>query len=190
MIQGTGTLYVGAFGATEPSDGDLHNPPASGDWTDVGFTKDGVSFSVAQDTSELEVDQIIDVVGTRVTRREITLSTNLAEPTLDNLVYVLNGGTHTTGNTTAASGTSGTDLYEADSDLSGDPTYRALIFDGLTTGGLVRRVIVRKVLQVAEVEAAYQKDGQTVFNVEFKAHYVSDSTASFKIVDQTAEPTG
>lgn len=190
LIQGTGTLYIGAFGATEPADGEIHNPPASGTWTDVGFTKDGVSLSVSHDQSELDVDQIIDIVGTRITKREIKVSTSLAEPTLDNLLYVLNGGTVTDNNTSAASGTSGTDLYEPDTDLTGDPTYRALIFDGYAPNGMVRRVVVRKVLSVAAFEAQYTKDNQTVFSVEFKAHYVSDSIKPFKIVDQTAVPTG
>lgn len=190
LIQGTGVLYVAAVGATEPDDGAVHNPPASGTWTDLGFTKDGVTMRVEQEYSELEVDQLVDVPGRRLTKREFVVVTNLAEVTLDNLKVALNGGTVTDGATSAASGVSATDTFEPEAhDGNNNPTYKALIFDGVAPSGLARRVIVRKALQVANVEFAYEKDGQTVYTVEFRAHHVSNAVKPFKVVDQTAAPT-
>lgn len=191
LIQGVGYLYIAAFGATEPDDGAVHDVPASGTWTNLGYTMDGVNLNINQEYSELSVDQLADVPDRRITKRSLVIATNLAEATLANLQYALNSdGTLTTGASTAASGTSGSDTFEPGEGLTSTaPTYKALIFDGVAPSGLTRRVIVRRALQMGEIGAAYQKDGQTVFPVEFAAHYVSSSIRPYKVVDQTAAPT-
>lgn len=182
LIQGPGTLYVGDFGETEPADTAVASAPG-GDWTDVGGTQDGVRLTVNQEYTELEVDQVVDVPGRRLTKRDMQVATNLAEPTLDNLVYALNGGAVTSG------GTGGTayEAYDPAMDTAAtQPTYRALLFDGYAPNGKVRRVIVRKVLSTESVETAYKKDEQTLFPVTFSAHWVSSSIKPFHIVDGTA----
>lgn len=178
LIQGAGILYTGAFGATEPADTSVGTAPASGDWTDVGFTKDGVSLSYSPTFSELEVDQIMDVVERRITRREFRVSTNMAEVTLDNLNLALNGSVSSTG--------VGYESFEPEAAADAtSPTYVALIFDGLAPGtDKMRRFIVRKALNVSDVEVVYQKDEQTVLAVEFHAHYVSSAIKPWKIVDE------
>lgn len=176
LIQGAGVLYVGDFGATEPADSAVNSVPASADWTDVGYTSDGVELSIAQEYSELEVDQLVDIPGRRLVKREFVITTNLAEATLNNLSFALNNSVPTTG--------SGFESLEPDAYDGGEPRYRALIFDGYAPDGLRRRVIVRRALQSADTTFAYQKDEQTVFSVEFHAHYVSSSIAAWKIVDE------
>jgi hypothetical protein len=184
LIMGPAALYTGAFGETEPAvtaEG-IGAAPSSDDWTDVGGTTDGLSLKIAQEYKELEVDQIVDVPGRRLTKRDFSLETNMAEPTLENLSVALNGGTVTVG----TSGAAGTTTYEPDDTTSAtQPTYRALIVDGYSPDSNRRRVIVRKVLSTAGVETAYKKDDQTVFKVTFSAHYVSPSIKPFKIVDET-----
>lgn len=191
LIQGVGYLYIAEFGATEPADGDIHDAPAVA-WTNLGYTMDGVTLTISTEYSELSTDQLADIPARRITQRTMVLSTNLAEPTLENLQYALNkAGTFSAAASTAAASTSGTDTWEPDEGLTTThPTYAALLFDGVAPGGFVRRVIVRKGLQTGEIEAAYTKDGQTVFPVEFSAHYVSNSIKPYKVIDQTAVPTG
>src|ERR1044072_876781 len=92
LIQGPGTLYSGAFGATEPTDTAVNAIPAASAWTDMGGTQDGVKLSVDQTYSELEVDQITLRVGSRLTKQDFTIETSLAEATLENLSTTLNGG--------------------------------------------------------------------------------------------------
>lgn len=190
LIQGAGVLYVGAFGATEPADSAIGEAPASADWTDVGFTEGGVEFSIAQEYAELEVDQIVDIPGTRLTKREFTISTNLAEATLENLNFALNNDGVT--NVEAGESTPGTEAFEPDAYApnQGEPLYRALIFDGIAPNGRPRRIIVRRALQTGDVAFSYSKEDQTVFSVEFGAHYVSNAIKPYKIVDMVAEPTG
>jgi hypothetical protein len=91
LIMGPGALYSGAFGATEPADTAIATAPSSATFTDVGGTLGGVKLKIEQKFKELEVDQIVDNVGRRLTMREMTISTEMAEPTLENLVLAANG---------------------------------------------------------------------------------------------------
>src|SRR5690606_11669171 len=90
LVMGTGTVCKGAFQATEPAD--YHVPltvnetNVSGDWVDLGGTNGGVSLELEQDYTEMEVDQIVDIVERRLTKREFKINTSLAEPTLENFV--------------------------------------------------------------------------------------------------------
>ncbi|MER7814547.1 hypothetical protein [Streptomyces sp. NPDC096153] len=181
LIQGPATLYRGAFGATEPADSSaaLNAAPAASAWSDIGGTTDGVKLAIENTYAELEVDQLVDRVGSRLTKRAATVETNMAEVTLANLAYSLNGGTTATG--------SGYETYEPDAaDSATQPNYSAVLFDGWAPQSLRRRVIVRKVLSVESVELAYTKDKQTVLAVKLAAHYVSPAIKPYKIIDGKA----
>jgi hypothetical protein len=60
-------------------------PPGVQRGPTCGGTQDGVKLSVDQTYSELEVDQITVRVGSRLTKRDFTVKTSLAEATLENL---------------------------------------------------------------------------------------------------------
>lgn len=170
LVQGPATIYSGAFGATEPIDATV--APAAA-WTDLGATKDGVNISIEQEYAELEVDQLADIPGQRLIKRTITIETNLAENTLANLKLALNGGT-----TTATTYAPGTGV------LSGaEPTYSALLIDGVGPSGKNRRIVIRKVLSTDSVELSYSKNDQAVYSVTFTAHWVSGAIEPFKITD-------
>src|SRR4051812_31201936 len=186
LIQGPALLYWAALGSAEPSDGSVHLPPDTGVWTDLGFTRDGVTLQIIQQYSELAVDQLVDVPGRRLTRRDLVIRTNLAEPTLDNLKIALNGGD--TNSAAPGADSSGVETFTPTTQTIGDPGYGMLMFDGLAPSNFPRRIIVRKALQTAAIRALYRKDGQTTFSVEFHAHYVDGNTAPYKIIDATAAP--
>lgn len=182
LIQGPGTLYEGAFGATEPTDANINTAPASSAWTDVGGTKDGVKLVHGQTFAELEVDQIVDIVGRRLTKREFEIETNLAEATLANLALATNNAAPTVSAAYQY-------LEPANDNSATQLTYKAFIFDGYApqdaSGNTMRRrVFLRKGLANDNVEYAYGKADQTVFKVKFAAHYVSSSIKPFRIVDQ------
>lgn len=175
LILGPADLYTGAFGVAEPADTAVASPPGVG-WTDVGGTSDGAELEIAQEFTELTVDQIVDVPGRRLTKRDVMLATNMAEPTLENLSLAMNGGTIATG--------AGFKSLEPNYATSAtQPTYKALLLDGYSANSLRRRVIVRKTLSTDNVKFAYTKDKQTVYTVKFSAHYVSASIAPFKVID-------
>lgn len=175
LILGPGTLYFGVFGAAEPLS--ITTEPASPAWSDVGGTTDGVTLTINQEYTELEVDQVVDIPGRRLTKRELTISTNLAEATLKNLALTLNDPSSVTEATGLAT------LTPAYGSSATQPNYAALIFDGFAPNGKRRRVIARRVLSVDNTEFAYKKDEQSVFSVTFSAHYVSASVAPFIVLD-------
>lgn len=182
LVMGPATLYIAAFGATEPADADINTNPAASAWTDLGATNGGVEIAINQDYKELEADQFVDVPGARLTKRELTVKTSLAAPTLRNLMYALNDGT------LGASGSGYSGTYEPEFASSAtQPTYRALLVDGYAPGGeFRRRLIVRKCLSTDNVKTSYSKDGQTEFEVTWSAFYVTSSTSPFHVVDGNA----
>jgi hypothetical protein len=180
LIQGAADLYVGAFGATEPAETAVAivTPPTTG-WTDVGGTTGGVQLSLMQEYSELDVDQLVDVPARRMTKRDISLKTSMAEPTLENLAVALNvAGTVDS----AISGIKKLSPPTASSAIQ--PSYAAAILDGFAPNQKRRRVVVRKVLSTAGAEFAYEKAGQTVMAVTLSAHYVSAAVKPFVILDE------
>jgi hypothetical protein len=179
IIAGPATIYGGAYGTTEPIDTLVNAAPSTG-WTDLGGTNGGVNLTVNQDFLVLEVDQVVDTIGRRLTKRELQVKTNLAEGTLANVqLALLNGGTISTGANYSA--------YDPANDNSAtQPAYTAFILDGYAPSGFRRRFVLRKVLSVDNVGMEYKKDGQLFVPVTLAAHYVSSSIRPFRIIDQTA----
>lgn len=182
LLMGAGTLYVAEFGTDEPDDAYIDTAPDDADWRDVGFTNGGVTINIEREFAEFEVDQIIDHPGRQITSRNLTVTTQLAEPTLLNLSLITNNSVPVDG--------AGIETYQFDDYVPTiGSTYRALIFDGYAPGGstspLRRRIIVRRVLSMDSVAMPYTKGGQTQFSVTWSAHYVSSVIKPFKIVDET-----
>jgi hypothetical protein len=184
LVAGPAVVYTGVFGATEPLASAVSSVPASAAWTDIGGTDGGVKINIGLDYFTLDVDQLVDRVGSRLQKREITVETNLAEVTLANLKTAINGGTITA---SAAFQT-----FDPLNDNSAtQPSYAAVIIDGwapLGTAGASasarRRFIIRKVLNTDAVGLEYKKDGQTFIPVKLTAHYVSGAISPFAVHDQ------
>lgn len=181
-VGGPITAYIGDFGETEPAvdAAGIGGAPAV-DWTDLGGTNGGATLNIGQDYFIGYIDQMDDAAVAARTRRLTTITTNLAEATLENMAIVLNGGTVT-------SGTGVKDYQPTDGAGGQQPTYRALIVDGFAPGhtSLRRRVVCRKVLSTNEVGAAFSKDGITLFPVTWTLFAVSSSIKPFQVVDDTA----
>lgn len=177
LLQGPCDLYIGAFGAVEP-EAAVTAPTTPTPWRDMGGTQGGLKMSVNKEYMELEVDQIAAIPESRLTKWSATLTTNLAEITLENLASAMNE--------LAASVVTVHDdkKLELGGDLVGVPvTYAAILLDGRAPSGKNRRVIIRRALQVGAVEQANAKDGQTFIPVEFRAHYVSPSIKPIVYID-------
>jgi hypothetical protein len=183
LLMGAGTLYYGTFGATEPADSAINTTPQASAWTDMGATDGGLKFSIDQKFSTLDCDQLVDDVGSRLTKRTVMFATNLAEPTLDNLKIAVNGGT-------SASGTGYATLDPVNTSLATQVPYFAALLDGFAPGpvnsNFARRVLIRKAVNDSKVEMAYNKDKQTYIPVQFKSHYVASNITPFRWIDQTA----
>jgi hypothetical protein len=184
LIHGPATIYAGVFGVAEPAKttAALIGAPGAG-WTDVGGTLDGLTWNMNREYSKLMVDQISYRVGTRLTEADDTFETKLAEPTLDNLKLVLNGGTVTVGATTEL----GVNNFEPSVDNAATQmTYGALLIDGWAPNGKRRRIIVRKVCASDNASFNASRTDQSTFGVTFAAHYVSSSIKPFIVLDDVS----
>ena len=172
LIQGPATIYHATFGATEPAT--IATAPAA-PWVDLGGTKDGVEFNIADEYAVLDVDQIVYEVERRRVKRVFSVKTNLAEATLENLARATNNTAPTA------------NVLTADDGLTAfNPPYSAILLDGIAPGGFRRRFIARKTLQTDAVGTAYKKDGQTLLPVTFTGHWVSASIKPYITTDAVA----
>jgi hypothetical protein len=179
LTQGPGDIYSGIVGAVEPIDVSVNAAPAASAWNGLGGTNGGVKLTITQTYDELVVDQIVDVVGRRKTKRDFQLDTVLAEPTMENLILSLN-------ESPAITGSSYKSMEPTIDNSATQPNYFAIIFDGYAPGSFRRRVIGRRMLSTNNLAFEYGKTQQTGFTVSFSAHFVSSSIKPFKVVDQTS----
>ncbi len=185
LTQGPADLYIAVFGTTEPADssGGVTSAPGAG-WTGLGGTQKGVHFEVDSTYDQQVVDQLVDPVGARLTKRAISITTSLAETTLTNLNNALNS-LLTQG---SGSGYATGDLQTTTS--ATQPTYAALIIDGwaplLSSGAAARRrIIVRKVLSQTKAVLNYDMPDNVTYDCTWTAYYVSASIPPFHIIEAT-----
>lgn len=184
LLVGPGSLHTGEFGAVEPADTAVAAALDDAVWTDRGATDGGVTVTAAREYFRLRMDQSVESPGRVLTELDVTLATNLAEPTLENWHVALSDAA----SAITSGGTGGT-AYKA-MDISGpaepgaQPDYLAVIFRGRAPKGKRRLVIVRKALSIEEVESEYKRDDQTFIPVTFGAHWVSASITSVHCVDE------
>jgi hypothetical protein len=186
ICQGPATLYWGAFGTTEPLDSAVTSAPGAG-WTDVGGTADDtpVVLEVDMTYTDQAVDQLVDMVGGRLTKRTVQLTASMEEATLNNLTVATNQLTSQSTQATYST------LDPLTTSSASQPTYTAFIIDGwaptLNTGVAARRrIIVRKCLTSSKIALSYEKSKPVLFATTWTAYYVSASVPLFHIIDQTA----
>ena len=185
---GPATVYWAPFGATEPAYSAISSPPSSSVWTDVGGTADGTSvlLEVEHSLTEIHVEQLIDPVGARVSKRVIQVTVDLEEATLNNMNLAMNQLS------TQSSGMGYTVLDPLTSITSFQPTYMAILIDGWapTTGTAEqecrRRMIIRKCLSSTKADLEYEKTKPVLFHTTWTGFFVSSSIAPFEIIDATS----
>lgn len=91
---GPGILKYAPLGSTEPVDLTTAWDAA---WINLGYTKDGSTFTVQVSTSPVTVAEELEVVKNVTTGRTATLTFNASELLAKNLKLMMNGGTITTG---------------------------------------------------------------------------------------------
>lgn len=184
LVQGPATFYFAPFGSTEPADSaaTIVSGPPGGVWVDGGFSDNAVSIEEVQTWDDLKVNQLPMAVGARMTEYMVTVKTQMAEITVNNLVSVLNSQAATTINSTYTT---------IDRTLSTQPLYAACIVDGLgptLASGLSARWrhIIRKVVFKSKVERSYDLKKKVVFDVTLQGYWISPSIPPVHEILQTA----
>ena len=114
-------------------------------WSNRGYTSGGLTFNAALERGEIRVDQEFDPILTPVTSRSITLGTNLAEITAENLNLASGMGTvetevpteSTKGHNELVIDSSITDQYSSwgfDIRQANAEPFRVVVYKGVPTG--------------------------------------------------------
>jgi hypothetical protein len=173
---------------------------ASTNWTDVGFTNNGLEIQFQPEFGEVRVDQILDVAKMFKSGMQVTLNTSFAEATLENLLVAIAG--KSTDLNSAGTDTTWGDDASAVLSLNGGalgecPVERGLIAVGPSGGDCVtaadsgqeRVYVAYRVLSIDSVTLAAKRDEATTFDVSFRL-LPNDSGIYGQIVDRSWAPTG
>lgn len=167
---GMGEFFVAPLGTPLPEDFDSHLA-LTAPWVNVGYTADGLTKDYSTDQTEIEVDQEVDPIRTIVTKRNITLATNLAQVTAENMVLAFGGGTVTPMDPDTTPG-SGDEYDEYTPPEVGEDQEIMLIFDGQDIVGEVTRKI-RVIVQSAKREGTssiqFKKGDKAGISVTWRA---------------------
>jgi hypothetical protein len=159
------------------------------DFTNIGYTMNGLELQFQPDFGEVQVDQVLDVAKLYKQGMQVNLATTFAEATLENLLLATAGkdadlsGTKTT--------SAGRTLQLSAGDIGECPVERGIVAVGPGTGDCedsetVERVYVGyRALSIENVTVSAKRDEASMFDVSFRM-LPDDLTATYgKIVDRT-----
>jgi len=182
----TTTNAVPSFVSTESYKSTLSSDP---DYTNVGYTMNGIELQFQPDFGEVQVDQVLDVAKLYKQGMQVNLATTFAEATLENLLLATAGQDSDLSGTKTTS--AGRTLNLSAGDIGECPVERGIVAVGPGTGdcedsGNVERVYVAyRALSIENVTVSAKRDEASMFEVSFRL-LPDDLTATYgKIVDRT-----
>lgn len=185
LVLGPACVYIGAYGAPEPTSGSVASTPDPTYWTDIGGLLGGVDILIENEWKTVDFTQVPNQTFRRLTRRRMSAKTEMAEITLANLVRALND------QDAQITAGAGYNEFTPTQDVSeGTPlNYRAVIIQGWAPGftgsrSKRRSIIMRKCLSIDNVVVNYHKDDQSTFTVTWSVHYAGEGIAPFRVTDE------
>jgi hypothetical protein len=159
------------------------------DYTNVGYTMNGLELQFQPDFGEVQVDQILDVAKLYKQGMQVNLATAFAEATLENLLLALAfGSDELSGNVATHTGKT---LNLSAGDIGECPVERGIVAVGPGTGDCVDSPYVERVytayraLSIENVTVSAKRDEASMFEVSFRL-LPEDASGSYgKIVDRT-----
>lgn len=178
VLVGQAVLYTGPVGTVNPVDSLVPGAEWLSPWTHVGATEEGVSIAVGTDTVDTRIEEKSAPVHRHLNISNIRLLAGLSEDVLETMVVAYGGGTITS--VAAGVGQPGKKTLT----LSDEFEYVAAGFEGMSPAGLFRRVVIPKVVSVADVTTAYRRaQNNRAYSIEL---YSLSERSEILIVDQTA----
>ena len=162
---------------------------ANTNWTNVGYTMNGLEMQFQPDFGEVAVDQVLDVAKLYKQGMQVNVATAFAEATLENLLYALAFADDQLSGTKSTS--AGRRLNLSAGELGECPVERGIAAVGPGTGdcgnsGNVERVYVGyRALSIENVTVSAKRDEPSMFEVSFRLLPEDASGAYGKIVDRT-----
>jgi hypothetical protein len=162
------------------------------DFTNVGYTMNGLEIQFQPDFGEVQVDQILDVAKLYKQGMQVNLATAFAESTLENLLIALAyKDTLLTGSKSTSAGLS---LDLSSGELGECPVERGLVAVGPGTGdcadsdSIERVYAAYRALSIENVTVSAKRDEASMFEVSFRL-LPEDASGSYgKIIDRTFTP--
>jgi hypothetical protein len=162
------------------------------DYTNVGYTMNGLEIQFQPDFGEVQVDQVLDVAKLYKQGMQVNLNTTFAESTLENLLFAIAGGPDDLKKANESTGKfQGNKVLDLSAgDIGECPVERGLVAVGPGTGdcaagsSIERIYVAYRALSIENVTVAAKRDEATMFEVSFRL-LPNDGASYGKIVDRT-----
>ena len=161
------------------------------DYTNVGYTMNGLELQFQPDFGEVQVDQILDVAKLYKQGMQVNLATAFAEATLENLLLAL---AYSSSKLNGVKGTSNGQVLDLSAgDIGECPVERGIVAVGPGTGDCADSAYVERVysayraLSIENVTVSAKRDEASMFEVSFRLLPEDVSGSYGKIVDRTWE---
>ena len=163
------------------------------DYTNVGYTMNGLELQFQPDFGEVAVDQVLDVAKLYKQGMQVNLATAFAEATLENLLLALAYNNDLLSGTKSSS--NGQALNLSAGDIGECPVERGIVAVGPGTGDCEDSAYVERVysayraLSIENVTVSAKRDEPSMFEVSFRLLPEDTSGSYGKIVDRTWTPS-
>jgi hypothetical protein len=153
------------------------------DYTNIGYTSNGLELAFQPDFGDVAVDQLLDVARLFKQGMTVNLNTSFAEATLENLLVAIAGDT---ADLTTAGGLQTMKISAGD--IGDVPLERGLVAVGPGSGSSLdpkeRIYVAYRALSIENVTVSAKRDEATMFEVSFRL-LPNDNASYGKIVDRT-----
>lgn len=158
-------------------------------YTNVGYTSNGIELTFQPDFGEVQVDQVLDVARLFKQGMQVSLKTSFAEATLENLLVSVAAQDEDLSTLATATGIgAGSQSFDINSGELGEvPLERGIVAVGPGTGDPAinkeRIYIGYRALSIESVTASAKRDAASMFDVTFRMLPL-DNGMYGKIVDR------
>jgi hypothetical protein len=186
------TLTAGTLPAYVSSESYRETIADDSDFTNVGYTMNGLELQFQPDFGEVQVDQLLDVAKLYKQGMQVNMATAFAEATLENLLLALAYNSDQLTGTKSSSNGQALDLSAGD--IGECPVERGIIAVGPGTGDCADSAYVERVysayraLSIENVTVSAKRDEASMFEVSFRLLPEDTSGSYGKIVDRTWTP--
>jgi hypothetical protein len=154
------------------------------DYTNVGYTSNGLELAFQPDFGEVAVDQLLDVARLFKQGMTVNLNTAFAEATLENLLVAI------ADNQDPVTASGATSIKMSAGDIGDVPLERGLVAVGPGSGSSLepkeRIYVAYRALSIENVTVSAKRDEATMFEVSFRL-LPNDNASYGKIVDRSLE---
>ena len=153
------------------------------DYTNVGYTSNGLELAFQPDFGEVAVDQLLDVARLFKQGMTVNLNTSFAEATLENLLVAIAAD-----DSDLATASGATTLNMSAGDIGDVPLERGLVAVGPGSGSSAtpkeRIYVAYRALSIENVTVSAKRDEASMFEVSFRL-LPNDNASYGKIVDRS-----